>query len=70
MNRISLGCSEIDRLLGGGIEVGSITLLYGEAGAGKTSICLQIARNMTSIGNKVAYIDTEGLSSDRLGQIF
>lgn len=70
MDRIPLGCLQFDRLLGGGIEVGSVTLLYGEAGAGKTNVCLQIARNVAAKGEKVAYIDTEGLSSDRLSQVF
>ncbi|MBP3386171.1 MAG: DNA repair and recombination protein RadB [Candidatus Methanomethylophilaceae archaeon] len=70
MERIPLGCSQFDRLLGGGIESGSVTLLYGEAGAGKTNVCLQIARNVAIQGKKVAYIDTEGLSSDRLLQVF
>lgn len=70
VDRIPLGCSQFDRLLGGGIETGSVTLLYGEAGAGKTNVCLQLARNIASKGEKVAYIDTEGLSSDRLQQVF
>ncbi len=65
-----MGCSQFDRLLGGGIEAGSVTLLYGEAGAGKTNVCLQLARNIAVTGRKVAYIDTEGLSSDRLAQVF
>lgn len=65
-----MGCSKFDRLLGGGIESGSVTLLYGEAGAGKTNVCLQLARNVAINGSKVAYIDTEGLSSDRLSQVF
>lgn len=70
MDRIPLGCPKFDRLLGGGIETGSVTLFYGEAGAGKTNVCLQIARNVASGGKRVAYIDTEGLSSDRLAQLF
>lgn len=70
MDRIPLGCPKFDRLLGGGIETGSVTLFYGEAGAGKTNVCLQIARNVASSGKRVAYIDTEGLSSDRLAQLF
>jgi DNA repair protein RadB len=57
-------------LLGGGIEKGSVTLIYGEAGAGKTNVCLQLARNVAIKGDKVAYIDSEGLSSERLGQVF
>jgi len=65
-----LGCKAFDDLLGGGIERGSITLLYGEAGAGKSNVCLQIARNVIMNGGKVAYIDSEGLSYDRVNQIF
>lgn len=68
--RIPLSCNKFDRLLGGGIETGCVTLLYGEAGAGKTNVCLQAARQMASSGSKVAYIDTEGLSYERLGQVF
>lgn len=47
-----------------------MTLIYGEAGAGKTNVCIQLARNMALEGNRVAYIDTEGLSYDRLSQVF
>lgn len=70
VNRVPLGVSQVDRMLGGGIENGSVTLIYGEAGAGKTNFCLQLARNVAVEGRKVAYIDTEGLSSDRLSQVF
>lgn len=70
MDRIPFGCPQFDRLLGGGIEAGSVTLLYGEAGAGKTNVCLQIARTVACEGKRVAYIDTEGLSGDRLSQVF
>ncbi len=70
MDRIPLGCTQFDRLLGGGVEKGSVTLFYGEAGAGKTNVCLQVARDVACRGEKVAYIDTEGLSADRLGQMF
>jgi DNA repair protein RadB len=70
VNRIPTGCKAFDNLLGGGIERGSITLLYGEAGAGKSNVCLQTARNVIMKGDKVAYIDSEGLSYDRVDQIF
>ncbi|MCL2143110.1 MAG: DNA repair and recombination protein RadB [Methanomassiliicoccaceae archaeon] len=70
MNRIPIMCQSIDNLLGGGIESGSVTMLYGEAGTGKTNICLQMAYNVAKNGKKVAYIDTEGLSADRIEQIF
>ncbi|MDO5852974.1 MAG: DNA repair and recombination protein RadB [Thermoplasmata archaeon] len=70
MARIPLDCPKFDRLLGGGIETGCVTLFYGEAGAGKTNVCLQAARAVAMQGGKVAYIDNEGLSSERLGQVF
>jgi DNA repair protein RadB len=70
VRRLSTGSNSFDDLLGGGIECGSVTLLYGEAGTGKTNICLQAAFNLIqSEGKKVAYVDTEGLSSDRIEQI-
>ena len=45
MDRIPFGCTQLDRLLGGGIEAGSVTLFYGEAGAGKPApdIYLKVA---------------------------
>lgn len=70
MKRVPTGCSSLDNLLGGGLETGSVTLFYGEAGTGKTNICLQTAYNIVKAGMKVAYIDTEGLSTDRIKQIF
>lgn len=70
MRRLSTGSNSFDDLLGGGIECGSVTLLYGEAGTGKTNICLQAAFNLIEKeGKKVAYVDTEGLSSERIEQI-
>ncbi len=68
--RIPLSCPKFDRLLGGGIESGCVTLLYGEAGAGKTNVCLQAAREVAENGSRVAYIDNEGLSPERLMQVF
>lgn len=45
-------------------------MFYGEAGCGKSNLCMQMAFNIIQTGKKVAYVDTEGLSSDRLMQIF
>jgi DNA repair and recombination protein RadB len=70
VDRIPLGSASFDNLLGGGIEAGSVTLLYGEAGTGKTNICLQMAYNLIKDDHLVVYVDTEGLSSDRIDQIF
>lgn len=69
MKTLQLGCKPLDKLLGGGIESGIITKIYGEAGTGKTNLCLQASRECASIGYKVAYIDTEGVSVERLSQI-
>ena len=69
MKRLRLKCQPLDNLLGGGIDSNSITELYGEAGSGKTNICLQASRECAINGKKVAYIDSEGVSSERLNQI-
>ncbi|MDQ1371638.1 MAG: repair and recombination protein RadB [Candidatus Thermoplasmatota archaeon] len=69
MSHVAIGSAGLDGLLEGGLEGGSITLLFGEAGTGKTNICLQVARNVASQGKKVIYIDTEGVSLERLKQI-
>ena len=66
---IPIECEPLDDLLGGGIESGSLTSLYGEAGSGKTNICLQLTRNVVNSGKKVVFIDTEGVSFTRLEQI-
>jgi len=69
MNRLTLSCQPLDDLLGGGIEEKTITEIFGEAGTGKTNICLQAARECVNNGKKVAYIDSEGVSLERLKQI-
>jgi DNA repair protein RadA len=64
-SRISTGSSNLDNLLGGGIETRSITELYGEYGTGKTQIChtlcvtVQRDTSVTGISHKALYIDTE-----------
>jgi DNA repair protein RadB len=59
----------LDDLLEGGLEGGAITLFFGEAGSGKTNICLQVTSLVAATGKKVIYIDTEGVSLERLMQI-
>ena len=66
---LQLGCPPLDDLLGDGIENGIITKLYGEAGTGKTNILLQASRECVKNGRKVVYIDTEGVSLERLRQM-
>ncbi len=69
MERIKSGCDAIDSLIGGGFERGCITEIYGEAGSGKTNICLQLAINVAKSGKRVIYIDTEGVSMERFQQL-
>ncbi len=69
VSHLPIGSQVLDDLLEGGLEGGAITLLFGEAGSGKTNICLQVARNVAMTGKKVIYIDTEGVSLERLQQI-
>ena len=69
MKRLSIKCKPLDDLLGGGIESKSITEIYGEAGSGKTNFCLQASRECALSGKKTAYIDSEGVSLERLNQI-
>jgi DNA repair protein RadB len=69
LTRVPLGCKPFDDLLGGGFESSAIALLYGEGGSGKTNICLQLARNVVIAGQKVIYVDSEGVSMDRFLQI-
>ena len=68
-DRCSTGVPSVDRLLGGGLETDSLTEIYGEGGSGKTLFCLGVAHRIAREGRWVFYIDTEGLSVDRLGAI-
>ena len=63
------GCEPIDEMLGGGLEGGTITEVYGEAGTGKTNLCLQAAVERAASDERVIFIDTEGISMERLSQI-
>ncbi|MCD6443859.1 AAA family ATPase [Candidatus Bathyarchaeota archaeon] len=57
-------------MLGGGLPRGHLTLIYGEAGSGKTTLALQAAVKAMAKGFKTIYIDSdERLSSRRLLQI-
>eukprot|EP00760_Papus_ankaliazontas_P018698 PhM_4_TR1758/c1_g1_i1/m.98455/K04482/RAD51; DNA repair protein RAD51 len=64
--RVTSGCREIDRLLGGGVETGSITELFGEFRCGKTQLChtlcvtCQLPANQGGAEGMALYIDTEG----------
>ena len=58
ISRFTSGFGEFDRVLGGGIVPGSIVLLGGEPGIGKSTIVLQSAGKI-SLNEKVLYITAE-----------
>jgi DNA repair protein RadB len=67
---IPTGCISLDKLLGGGFPLESVSLIYGEAETGKTSLAVQCAVNCARRGNKSLFIDTDGtFSYERLSQI-
>lgn len=57
--RTSTGLGELDRVLGGGIVAGSLVLVGGDPGIGKSTLLLQVCRNLTEYGKKVLYISGE-----------
>ena len=57
--RAALGMPEVDRLLGGGIVAGSVMLLAGDPGVGKSTLLLQIAAKIATSGATVLYISGE-----------
>lgn len=67
--KVPTGASGIDRLLGGGLETRMITQFVGEAGSGKSTLCLLAAVAVLRNGGGVFYVDTEGFSVDRFSQI-
>ncbi len=54
--RIGTKMGELDRLLGGGLVEGSLTLVGGEPGVGKSTLMLQIANSLASQGLVVLYV--------------
>lgn len=72
-DRIVLSLGEFNRVLGGGIVPGSLVLVGGEPGIGKSTLLLQVSAMMTAMQKKVIYITGEEterqvkLRADRLG---
>jgi len=71
--RIVVGIGEFDRVLGGGIVVGSVALIGGDPGIGKSTLILQVCQKIASQGHTVLYVSSEEsiiqtkLRADRLG---
>ena len=74
-DRISTGYQELDRVLGGGVVGGSLVLVGGDPGIGKSTLLLQVCRNLASNGQKVLYISGEEslkqikLRANRIGAV-
>ena len=58
-SRMNSGMKELDRVLGGGIVRGSLVLVGGDPGIGKSTLLLQVCRNLTDQKRKVLYISGE-----------
>ena len=57
--RMHTGIAELDRVLGGGIMPGSLTLVGGDPGIGKSTLLLQMCRLLANAGRQVLYISGE-----------
>lgn len=73
-DRIKTDIKELDRVLGGGIVAGSLVLVGGDPGIGKSTLLLQMCFNLTEKGRDVLYISGEEslkqikLRADRIGE--
>jgi DNA repair protein RadA/Sms len=71
--RIASGVTEFDRVLGGGIVPGTLVLIGGDPGIGKSTLLLQVADQLSAKGGAVLYVSGEEserqikLRGERLG---
>ncbi len=74
-SRLPTGVGELDRVLGGGIVLGSVLLIGGEPGVGKSTLLLQVLARLVDAGRRVLYISAEEsplqikLRAERLGVV-
>lgn len=72
-DRMETHMEELNRVLGGGLVAGSLVLLGGDPGIGKSTLLLQVCRNMSADQHKVLYISGEEslkqirMRADRIG---
>jgi len=73
-DRLKTNIRELDRVLGGGIVKGSVILIGGDPGVGKSTISLQVSNHLTAQGIRVLYVSGEEsvaqtkLRAKRLGE--
>lgn len=74
-SRTVIGINELDRVLGGGIVKGSLTLVGGDPGIGKSTLLLQVCKKLSDAGLNVLYVSGEEslrqikLRANRIGQM-
>lgn len=74
-DRFTTGLGELDRVLGGGIVEGSLVLIGGDPGIGKSTILLQVCRNLAAKRSNILYISGEEslkqirMRAERIGRI-
>jgi len=70
LESISTGSHHFDRILKSGFPSGHLTLIYGQAGTGKTTLVMQCAVNCARLGFKTIFVDSDGtFSVARLSQL-
>lgn len=57
--RFTTGIDEFDRVLGGGLVIGSLVLIGGNPGIGKSTLLIQVSNRMAVLGKKVLYVSGE-----------
>ena len=73
-DKLVTGIGELDQVLGGGIVRGSLTLVGGDPGIGKSTLLLQVCHNLADSGHNVLYISGEEslaqikMRADRIGE--
>ncbi|MBL1229365.1 DNA repair protein RadA [Enterococcus sp. BWB1-3] len=71
--RVATKLAELNRVLGGGVVPGSLVLIGGDPGIGKSTLLLQVSQQLTEVGGKVLYVSGEEsaeqikLRAERLG---
>lgn len=67
--RVPSGVSCIDSVMGGGLEPGVITELFGEGGSGKSNLSMIFTISVLKGGKRAIFIDSEGFSTERFLQL-